>query len=71
MPAFTKAPLFLSLFLFLSRHLYLLKTKAKAKSIFKRDRKPAEDNKDNKNSKKVKPIPKRERKLIKINICFY
>jgi len=49
----------------------LLKTKIKIKPIFKRDRKPTENNENNENNEKVKSIPKRKRKLIKINIYFY
>jgi len=73
MPDFTKAltplsppPPPLSL-----RHLYLLRAKIKAKPIFKRGRKPAENNKNNGNNKETKSILKRKRKLIKINIYFH
>jgi len=71
MPAFIKAPLFLSSPSLSSRHLYLLRTKAKVNPIFKRGRKPTENNKNNKNNKEIKPIFKYKCKLIKIKICFY
>jgi len=73
MPVFIKAfaPLLLFLFLLLLRYLYLLRAKVKVKPIFKRGRKPAEDGGNNKNGKEAKPISKRKRKSVRINICFY